>query len=855
MRWTVLFVLATAALPCAVHAETREVVAGPQYEAGGWFRFLFGEGYRDLWTTPIEVEVLDLEKDAGGLTPVRQVGQAQTLGLALKGADGKAYTFRSLHKHPERMLPEFLRDQFPAKIVQDATSGTHPAAALILPPLAEAAGIPTNHPRFVSIPDDPALGEFREKFAGEFGTLEEFPLPAGDGNPGFMGATEIVSTGELWKRWMESPANRIDSQAFLRARVLDLWVDNFDRHSGNWRWMALPGRDKLTPLPEDPDMVLVYHDGQVMKSVRNRIPRLLKFTGEYSGRLDGPLMNCWAVDRWLFADLERADFEKMARELQGTWTDEVIETALRQMPPEWYALDGPDKVAKLKKRRSDLVDYVLRVYRYYADQVDVHGTNEADHVTIRRLDDDAVEVTLAPAGDPTSPYYRRRFVPDETKEVRIYLHGGSDHVERTGPAGGPIAIQAIVEGGRNVVDDSRSGGTQVWRDGGTVDVERGSGTKVHGPWVDPHADSERPWVQSRSWGHWTVPQTIVGWKPDLDLLLGAGFTRTSWGFRDLPYHSKQSFAITMATGDPWPGKAEYVGDFRRTASRVSYRVHGLASGLERINFFGLGNDTPQETDPVVYKSEETVALFNPTIRYELGRRLDAFVGAAVRYTDSGDDPDTILGQTMPYGIGGFGAVGVTGGFELDTREPVQRRATGGSSGEVGINLEAEQTVNGLAMRVGGAWVPEAWDVLKDYSWVDGEVDAYLGDSRAHLAVRVGGRHTWGDYPWFDAAFIGGGNARAYRSDRFAGDSSLYGSAEVRLWLGNVNTGIVPVRLGVFGLVEAGRVWLEGEDSNTWHPSYGGGLLFQPVGVATAFNITAATGDEGTRFYFGAGFGF
>ena len=101
---------------------------------------VFGKGYRDLWTTPIEVPVLDLQKTGGGLTPVRVVGQAQGLGLAFKGADGRAYTFRSLHKHPERMLPEEWRDRFPAKIAQDQSSHTHPAAGQILASLAEAAG-------------------------------------------------------------------------------------------------------------------------------------------------------------------------------------------------------------------------------------------------------------------------------------------------------------------------------------------------------------------------------------------------------------------------------------------------------------------------------------------------------------------------------------------------------------------------------------------------------------------------------------------------------------------------------------------------------------------------------------------
>ena len=91
--------------------------------------------------------MLDLQKAGGGLTPVRVVGQAQGLGLAFEGKDGRAYTFRSLHKHPERMLPEVSRDRWPAKLTQDQTSGTHPAAAMILPALAGAAGVAHTSPR------------------------------------------------------------------------------------------------------------------------------------------------------------------------------------------------------------------------------------------------------------------------------------------------------------------------------------------------------------------------------------------------------------------------------------------------------------------------------------------------------------------------------------------------------------------------------------------------------------------------------------------------------------------------------------------------------------------------------------
>jgi hypothetical protein len=64
-----------------------------------------------------------------------------------------------------------------------------------------------------------------------------------------------------------------------------------------------------------------------------------------------------------------------------------------------------------------------------------------------------------------------------------------------------------------------------------------------------------------------------------------------------------------------------------------------------------------------------------------------------------------------------------------------------------------------------------------------------------------------------------------------------------------------MRLGLFGLVDTGRVWLEGEDSSTWHTSYGGGLLLQPLATPVTVHATVATGDEGTRFRFGSGFSF
>ncbi|HEV7501469.1 MAG TPA: hypothetical protein VGQ33_15750, partial [Vicinamibacteria bacterium] len=92
-------VTAGGAPPLRAEGEPRrKVVAGEHYQAGGLHRLLLGADYRDLWAMPVDLPVLDLQHFAGGLKPVRRVGGQETKGLAMKGADGRDYTFRGLDK-------------------------------------------------------------------------------------------------------------------------------------------------------------------------------------------------------------------------------------------------------------------------------------------------------------------------------------------------------------------------------------------------------------------------------------------------------------------------------------------------------------------------------------------------------------------------------------------------------------------------------------------------------------------------------------------------------------------------------------------------------------------------------------
>jgi hypothetical protein len=224
--------------------------------------------------------------------------------------------------------------------VQDQNAANHPGVFPFMNALA--APFPwADYPpqRLVVMPDDPILGEYRELYANRLGTFGEFPLPAEKGRPGFLNATEIISSKKLWRRWLEGPENRADTELYLRHRIGDIWLGNWDRHSKQWRWARLPGKDKWRPIAEDPDQVFANYQGVLLGAVRRNFPKVVAFEEKISP-MEGLVFNGQDIDRWILTDLDREAFLRETRKMQAELTDEVIDNALRNMPPEWYAISG-----------------------------------------------------------------------------------------------------------------------------------------------------------------------------------------------------------------------------------------------------------------------------------------------------------------------------------------------------------------------------------------------------------------------------------------------------------------------------------------------------------------------------------
>lgn len=355
-----LLLLALSVTGARAQRDTVTITAGPQYGAGAIHRTLFGSDYRDLWTTPVRIPVLDMESFAGGLRVERRGGGEQTRALRMAGADGREYNFRSVDKDAGRGLPWWLRGTPVEWALQDQTSSLHPAAAGIVASLLSSVGILHPNPRLTVLPDHPRLGEFREEFAGMLGWIEIHPDEDRDEpERGFAGAPRVVSTETLLEHLAEEPdSNRVDARAYLRVRLIDMLVGDWDRHEGQLRWAGkdVEGVRWWAPVPEDRDYAFVSYDGALTRAARWLLaPRARPYRAEYPPELFHLMKSGLELDRRLLGGLPPSAWDSVAIEVRDQLTDTAIDRALDTMPPAWHEVGAAPLAARLRARRDDLV--------------------------------------------------------------------------------------------------------------------------------------------------------------------------------------------------------------------------------------------------------------------------------------------------------------------------------------------------------------------------------------------------------------------------------------------------------------------------------------------------------------------
>ena len=829
------------------------VVPGGEYYDHGVIKDVFmGELYRDVWNAPITVPVINIEEEHGGLEPVKRGGGMQSKSLRLVAPDGKEYVLRSIQKFPATILPTELQKTFVTEIIQDVIAAAHPYASIAVPPMANAAGVYHTNPKLVYVPDDPNLGPFQSEFGGLLCLYEERPDDDQRDVDSFGNSKDVESSSKVIEEVREDYDDRVDAHALLRARLFDMMIGDWDRHDDQWRWASSEDErgTVYTPIPRDRDQVFYTVDGIIPNIVNRKwLERRFQPFEEDIRDMRGFNYNGKYVDRAYLDELEWSDWEAIVDTLQRTLTDSVFREGLAQFPDTALALDGERLFRTLQIHRDKLKEFAREYYEILSLEVDVVGTYKEEYFEVIRLNDDSTRVRIYPKKSSKDEkkervVYERTFLTDETNEIRLYgLDNNDVYVLKGEVNDGPlIRIIGGPEEDRYINESNVKGwskklevhDTKQKKKKNRNNFDLGKDSKLFLVSPDDAVDYKRKDFMYNV----TMPLLSAGYNPDDGVFLGGGFQITNHGFNRSPYRYRHRFKgqYAAATG-------AYEFDYRFDYRSIFHSKWDLNGELDMkapdylFNYFGRGNDTEWISDDF---RDNRVRLnfieFNPGLaRSSEGDLHNLTMGPTYLMVRPPKEIESEvleeiegLAEDLDFGVQNY--LGARVRYTLNNVDSKQNPHRG-----IRFNAELSYT-NGLDEK------------RTDFFGLSSELTFYVPFSvlpnRATLALRTGTAANFGDYPFFLANFIDGyENMRGYRRNRYAGDVSFYNNAELRVKLFDVDNYVLPFGLGAMTFFDYGRVWVDGEDSGTWHPSGGVGIYTNLIDVAVLSASYAVSRDD------------
>ncbi|MEM9526161.1 MAG: metallophosphoesterase [Bacteroidota bacterium] len=847
-----------------------QVIHDKDYTRKGLRLAILGEHYRNTFSSELTIPQLDLSSYLGGLTPIKKGGGNQTKSIRLEAKDGRQYTMRSLEKDPSATVGyQLSQSRLVRKVVEDAFTAAHPLSAMPVIGLAAAAGINHTNPDLYYIPKQPALGKYNVDYGDKTYLVEERPDDdLWSDQESFGNPDDIISTAKALRGMRKHHDYLLDVPAMARARAFDLLLGDWDRHDDQWRWVV-DKRGKYhyhVPIPRDRDQAFSNYDGLLLGIARLLVPdtRPLAPFKEKPNSVKWMTHGNRFFDVTFLSEIDWPTWEKEAKHLQTEITDEVIERSFRQgWPPEIYAQDGEKVMSVLKKRRDNLVDIVRDLYEFRAREVEIAGTDKKDYFSLDVQDNGDVIIKLFDSDKKGNKegdaLYERRFLGKETKQIVIYGLDGDDSFVYSGPANRKIRLRLVGGTGEdNVrhVDGNGTAGKTLYYDF-LENIEESELNDIKGLRDRRSADARYNTYSrlslDKNYNNFSL-LGLIGFNPDNGLFLGASTGLTHYGFKKDPFagnhHLSGQFAFATS-GSQLAYRGEFTDFFGKDELVLS--ADGWNS-LYGVNFYGLGNETVNTEDENgvdFHRVRQQLLRFSPHYMRRLGPASSFSFGPTytATKTDRTDGRFLAVNNDIPAGQGifsDFKYLSLNAKLAFDNRNSAAMPTKG-------INFQAEAGYHFSLDSDKGSSFPAIRTALTLNQQLD-KHGVFV------VANRIGYSALFTDeFEYFQAVSLGGAgpmaNLRGFRRERFSGKSAFFFNTDLRLRLLSSRNSNIPFSLGLLGGFDIGRVWLEEEDSDTWHSSLGGGLWISPFDLAV-IKVSLFKGDSGKgRLLVGSSFFF
>lgn len=828
-------------------------------EKSKFYTFLWGHHYRDYFGKPVEVPIANLETIFGGLQPTISGGGNQSLSLRLKDATGKEYVMRGVKKSATRFFQAALfKDQyvekafegtFAEKFIYDFYTTSHPFTPFIIGDLSKDLGLFHTNPKLWYVPKQTALGHFNEKYGDALYMIEERPSDGYADEASFGNAEVIVSTDDVIANLRKDEKYEVDAPMYLKSRLFDMVLGDWDRHSDQWRWSEFLEGDKVVyrPIPRDRDQAFAKIDGTLL-SLLKRLPPLRHMQSFKTAYANPRWINktAFPLDQLFLREMTADDWGAMATLLRDELNDSVIESAFSKLPKEVQDEGMFEIIRILKERRDGIVDFANRYYKELSRYVVLSGTDKNDRFTIERLADGAVAVTYDRVKKTgIERQFAKTYNRNETKEIWVYGLNGQDEFKVLGADKAPIKLRLI--GGKNhdvfKIDQSHNITVYDYKD------------KENS--FEGQAKTYRKVISNRydlnNYDYRNLPISVAtllpggGYNPEDGVKLGFNFTQTNYKFVQDPFSNKHELKgnYSFLTRGIDVG---YKGYFAQPTSNWMFTLSGsVTSPNFSQNFYGIGNETYffDEEQGDDYKRVRMESYkFSPGYRYEgeLGGKFEVnttfeslkIVHTADRYISSFDAVNPRVFEAQPYWGGQF--------------TYAYKRYDSESNPRLGFGFHFE-----------GGWKSNLSDKQLNHGFINASMsfnhpidrqEHFVWASDFKYKTRLGNQ-----YDFYHAANLGGNDElRGFRPERFTGKTAFVHRSDVRWNIGGIQGGLVPMNYGAYVGFDYGRVWAPNEVSNKWHNSYGAGMWLNAIEAMT-LQASYFKSTDGGRLVFGLGFGF
>jgi hypothetical protein len=817
------------------------LAASKNYDRRSSYQRNWGSHYRQEWSAPVRFKIVMLDTLAGGLTPYESGGGRQSKSLRLRDKSGREYVLRSVDKSFGKALPEIFQGTFVESVINDQVSIANPYGILIVPVLAEAAGVYHTRPEIFFVPQQPALDSFNKDFANQLYMFEQRPDENWEVAANFGNSQNIIGTDKMLSELLEDNDHRVDQLSYVRARLFDFLIGDWGRHEDQWRWATVKKDDEkiYEPIPRDRDQAFTKFDGRLLK------PAISMANLNHLQTFDKTIRDVNAfgftardLDRRLANEPSLKQWTEIAGDIQHALTNAVIEQAVKKLPAEVFTISGNELIEKLRSRRDHLVEYATTYYKFLAKDVDILGSDKKELFEINRISDNETDVKvykIKKEGDvKNKPFYERKFYTAETNEIRLYGMGDDDIFHVTGTTHKGILIRIIGGNGNDSLTDSSSVGgskklTRVY-DTDKTNFSTSGETRLH-----ISGDSS---INAYEYKSFEYDKQGFGVKPGFfSLTFGYDITKHQW--RKEPVGSEHLLKLKYSINR----QAVYI-DYKTTFYQLLGKWNffiGAGAGVPNVvNFFGVGNESRFENYDRRYyrlRSHDFYGKFG--INRNLGK--SQFIEAESFYQTFGIRQDITRFINAFKNDGGhnyglerkhFTGAGLTYKY-LHTDHPI---------------IPAK----GFRFLSNASYTHNLTTPGNSFAKFSSEAAVYIPVLKfISLAIRAGGATNLGDAEFYQLNQLGShDNLRGYRKYRFYGKTSFYNNNEMRFMF-NARNKVFNGRYGLIGFFDNGRVWHPGESSDTWHNGYGGGAfvsLFNKIVLSGTYGISKE--DRVPTFYVG-----